>query len=305
MQNARTSSPSRELALVGLAALVFATSGPVAKLIGTIHPLAVASGRTGLAALGLMLWDGPRIVRVWRGATRSDVWKGLAAGVLLACHFAAYLWGLATTSLAAASALISLEPVAVLAVAALVQGLHPRATEVVGVIIATVGAGIVSSAAGDGDHRLVGDLLVVASVFLYGFYVAVAREVRPEMEGRPYAAFVYAIASLVILPVLPFVDGALRAPSARDSFAVLVLALFPTLVGHTLVQRAASRVRPAVLALVSPGETIGSIAIGAFMLRMPPSLREGIGIAVVLLGTTLAASAGHENEEMRADPGGS
>jgi drug/metabolite transporter (DMT)-like permease len=292
---AAPAAPWRELAYVAIAAAVFATSGPIAKVIGTVHPIGVACGRTGLAALGLLLVDGVAIVRAWRDAPAREWWRALLAGALLAAHFGAYLGGLATTSLAAASALVSIEPIAVLAVAALVHGLHPRPAELVGVALATVGAFVVGSAAGHGDHRLSGDLLVVASVFLYGFYVAAARGVSPAIPSRAYAAFVYGAASLVLVPVIALLPEAQRWPSLGDSMRVVVLAVFPTLIGHTLIQRGASRVRPAVLALVSPGETVGSIAIGACMLHMPPSGREWAGVAVVLAGTTLAAvgSRGH------------
>jgi drug/metabolite transporter (DMT)-like permease len=236
-----------------------------------------------------LLVDGAAIRRAWRAAPRGEWTRASFAGALLAAHFGAYLGGLATTSLAAASALVSIEPVAVLAVASLVHGLTPRALELVGVALATIGAFVVGSAAGQGEHQLAGDLLVVASVALYGFYVATARGVSPAIPSRAYAAFVYGAASLCLLPVIAFLPAAHRMPSVGDALRVLGLAIFPTLIGHTLVQRGASRVRPAVLALVSPGETIGSIAIGMCMLHMIPSRREWAGIAVVLAGTTLAA----------------
>ena len=289
LENAR--ARAADLASVAVAAIVFAMSGPVAKVIDTVHPLGVACGRTGLAALALLIVDGAAIVRAWREAPRREWLRAFAAGVLLALHFAGYLGGLATTSLAAASALVSLEPVAVVTVAAVVQRIHPRPAELVGVAVATLGAFVVGSAAGHGEHRIFGDLLVVASVFLYGFYVAVARGVSPAIPARAYASFVYATSSLVLVPVVALVPEAHRVPSPGDAVRVLVLAIFPTLVGHTLIQRAASRVRPAVLALVSPGETVGAIAIGACMLHMPPSPLEWAGIAIVLLGTTLVARA--------------
>ncbi len=278
-----------DLGAVAVAAVVFATSGPVAKVIDSVHPLSVACGRTGLAALALFLVDGPAIARAWRVAPRAEWGRAIAAGILLAAHFAAYLGGLATTSLAAASALVSLEPVAVVTIAAVVQRIHPSSSELLGVLVATVGAIVVGSAAGHGEHTIFGDVLVVAAVFLYGFYVAVARGVSPVIPARAYASFVYATACAVLLPVIAVLPAAHRIPSRGDVVRVVALAIFPTLVGHTLIQRAASRVRPAVLALVSPGETVGSILIGACMLHMPPSPLEWAGIMVVLLGTTLVA----------------
>jgi drug/metabolite transporter (DMT)-like permease len=281
--------PLREFAYVAGAAVIFATSGPVAKGITSVQPIAVACARTGLAALALLLLDGASIVRAWREAPRSVVRRALVAGLLLAAHFAAYLVGLANTSLAAASALVAIEPIAVLAVASIAQGLHPRPGELVGVLVATLGAFVVGSAAGVGEHRLDGDLLVVLAVFLYGLYVAVARGVGAAVPSRAYAAFVYGTASLALAPIFAFSAAAHELPSSGDALRVLALALLPTLVGHTIVQRAASRVRPSVLALVSPGESVGSITLGACMLHVWPSPREWVGIAVVLAGTTFAA----------------
>jgi drug/metabolite transporter (DMT)-like permease len=43
-----------------------------------------------------------------------------------------------------------------------------------------------------------------------------------------------------------------------------------------------------VVALVSPGETIGSLAIGAALLRTRPSAVELAGTAVILVGSALA-----------------
>ena len=72
--------------------------------------------------------------------------------------------------------------------------------------------------------------------------------------------------------------------------AVLALGLVPTLIGHTLVQRVARRAPPVLVALVSPGETVGSLAIGALLMGAPPTVREALGCALVLAGSALAVT---------------
>jgi drug/metabolite transporter (DMT)-like permease len=62
----------------------------------------------------------------------------------------------------------------------------------------------------------------------------------------------------------------------------------PTLVGHTLVQRASRTASPSLVALVSPGETLGSLAIGAVALRAWPTPVEAAGAALILGGATMA-----------------
>ena len=76
----------------------------------------------------------------------------------------------------------------------------------------------------------------------------------------------------------------------------LALALVPTLIGHSLVQVAARFARPGLVALVSPGETVGSLAIGAALMHTFPSSRELLGTAVVLSGTLIAVIAGARDE---------
>src|SRR6185437_8620506 len=117
---------------------------------------------------------------------------------------------------------------------------------------------------------------------------AAARGLRDALPATPYAAAVYGTSALVLLPfAIPLLIGS-SVPPLRSSLAVLGLAFVPTLIGHTLVQRAARWAPPALVALVCPGETLGAIAIGAIAMGSPPTLREGAGAAIVLTGATIA-----------------
>lgn len=278
----------KTIALIGLASLAFATSGPLGKVAASLPAIAVASLRTGLAAIVLVLVDVRGFVAAVKGLDGRQRRGVFVAGALLGGHLALFLAGLASTSLAAAVSLVSLEPLAVVLAAFVAFRLRPTRLELVGLLVATLGAFVVASAAGAGDHRLAGDLLVLVAVMLFGAYVAAARGLRDALPATPYAAAVYGTSALVLLPAaVPLLLRA-PAPSFEASAAVLGLALIPTLVGHTIVQRAAREAPPALVALVCPGETLGAIAIGAAFMRTSPSLREGIGAAIVLAGATIA-----------------
>jgi drug/metabolite transporter (DMT)-like permease len=210
------------------------------------------------------------------------------AGLLLAAHFALFLEGLSTTSFPAAVALVSLEPLSVVLVAWVVFRLRPTRREGLGILVATVGALVVSSGAGQGEHRLLGDVLVALAVVVFGGYVAVARGLRKAMPGLPYAAGVYGVASLALLPFALVLSSGSVLPPPGTWVAVLLLGLVPTLVGHTLLQLASRTISPSLVALVSPGETVGSLAIGAVALHEWPTGREGLGALLVILGATIA-----------------
>jgi drug/metabolite transporter (DMT)-like permease len=279
---------SRDSLLVFLAALAFSTASPLAKLVTGLSPVAVAAGRCAVASLAILILRGPETLAAVRGLKKR--WPLAGAGALLAAHFGFYLAGLATTSLPAAVALVSLEPLAVVLAAWIAFRLRPARRELTGVLVATAGAVVVASGAGSGEHRITGDLLVLVAVALYGAYVAAARGLRETMPVLPYAGAVYGVAALMLLPIALRASRGFDGPSARDWGAVIALGLLPTLVGHTLVQRAARTAPPAIVALVPPGETIGSILLGAALLHTWPSIREWGGTALVLAGAVVAMS---------------
>jgi drug/metabolite transporter (DMT)-like permease len=280
--------PPSELLLLGAAALAFATASPIAKSIEGLSFATIAAGRCGVSAVALVA---VAPVATWAALRALDARRRVAlvgAGLLLAAHFALFLGGLLATSLPAAAALVSLEPLSVVVAAWIAFGVRPGRREQLGIAIATVGAVVVSRGAGQGEHRLLGDLLVLGAVVLFGAYVAFARGLREAMPTLPYAASVYAVATLALLPLAVLVDARGTAP-ASAWLGVVALGLVPTLVGHTLLQRGARHLPPSLVALVSPGETVGSILIGAAMSRAPTPV-EWAGAALVVLGTCVAVT---------------
>jgi drug/metabolite transporter (DMT)-like permease len=280
--------PLANAAIVVVASLAFATSSPLARVATGLSPIGVAAGRVAVASVAIFVAMPVACVKALAALSRRQLLALVLAGVVLAAHFALFLVGLRTTSFPAAVALVSLEPLTVVLSAWAAFGLRPTRVEAAGILLATVGALVVSRGAGQGEHRLLGDLLVVGAVVLYGVYVSVARGLREAMPGLPYAGCVYGIATLALLPFALRLDAGHLPPPAGTLAAVVALGLVPTLIGHTVVQLASRRVSPTVVALVSPGETLGSLVIGMVALGAFPSTLEATGAALVLAGATLA-----------------
>lgn len=267
-----------------LASIAFATSGPLARLARPEHPLFVALGRVVIAAAILLLLNA-RVLLTRRVFPLPVV----IGGALLAAHFTCFLWGVDATSLPAAIALVSLEPLSVVVWAFLLHRDRPSRGEALGVLVATAGGVIVSRGAGVGEHRLLGDVLVLIAVALYGLYVAVVRQVRDALPATAAAALVYLAAAitLTIAVVLAPIHVIWPVPQ-RAALAIVGLALIPTLLGHTMIQSASRVLSPSVVALVSPGESVLGIALAAAMLGARPTLIEAIGAIVIVAGATIA-----------------
>jgi drug/metabolite transporter (DMT)-like permease len=280
---------SRELALVALAACAFATASPIAKSIGGLSFAGIGAGRCAVAAVALLAISP---VVTWKAVRALDTRRRLAlvgAGLLLGAHFGLFLAGLHATSLPAAAALVALEPIAVVVAAWMAFGVRPRRREMAGIAIATLGAAVVSGGAGQGEHRLLGDALVLAAVVIFGAYVAFARGLRDALPTTPYAACVYTVATVALAPLVLVFDARASGIPASTWVGVAALGLVPTLIGHTLVQRAARHVSPSLVALASPGETVGAILIGAAMGHMPTPI-EWTGAAIIVAGAVVTVT---------------
>jgi drug/metabolite transporter (DMT)-like permease len=280
--------PTRAVLIVVGASTAFAMSSPIARLASPAHPLLIAAGRLVVASLILGLADAPGLIRSWKRLSRRQLGVTLFAGLLLAAHFALFQWGLVTTSLPAAVSLVSLEPLAVIVVASVVFGIFPRRAEQIGILTATVGAVVLGSQADKGEHRVLGDLCIVGSVVIYGGYVACARGLRDALPARHYTPIVYGAAAIVTMAALPFVhdtgDATLHGLAMKSWGYIVLLGLIPTAVGHTLVQLGARTLSPSVIALVSPGETLGSLLLLALAFGAHLSGIEAIGALAILAG---------------------
>jgi drug/metabolite transporter (DMT)-like permease len=278
------------MAFVALASASFAVSSPIARFARPAHPLFVAFGRVALASFVLFALDAVGVWKYWRDMTNATRWHILMCGVLLGMHFALFQAGLDATSLPAAVSLVSLEPVGVVFAALLFFREVPSRREKVGVVLATMGAAVIAFAAGTGEHKLIGDLLVLGSVALFGFYVAAARAIRNALPPQHAGSMIYAVAALTILIVLPYAgafSNVMELPQ-RSFLAIAGIALIPTIIGHTSVQAAARTLPPAIVSLVSPGETLGGLLVAALFMHEIPKPQECVGAALILCGVLFA-----------------
>lgn len=280
----------RAIAFVALASASFAVSSPIARLARPAHPLFVAFGRVALASLVLFALDIAGVWRYWREITNATRLRIFLCGVLLGAHFALFQAGLNATSLPAAVSLVSLEPVGVVFAAYLFFRESPSRREQMGVVLATLGAAVIAFAAGTGEHKLVGDLLVLGSVALFGFYVAAARAIRNALPPQHAGSMIYAVAAWTILLVLPFFGAFSNVTELppRSFLAIAGIAFIPTVIGHTSVQAAARTLPPAIVSLVSPGETLGGLLVAAVFLHEIPKPQECVGAGLILSGVLFA-----------------
>lgn len=270
--------------LLGVGVFTFSWAAILIKL-SDAPPLAIAAYRMGIASAVLAPAVIARRERIFISLGKKDLLLSLVSGSFLGVHFALWITSLSYTSVASSVILVTLNPifVALLAHILIKEKIGPRLT----VCIAAAVAGALFMAASDWRSEagsLYGDILALLGSLMMSGNLIIGREVRQRLDLLPYIFITYTTAALVLL-AMGLAAGATFFPFSATTYALFaLLALGPTLVGHTSVNWALKYLPAAVLALVILGEPVGATTIAYFLLHEVPTAGRLAGGALVLAG---------------------
>ncbi len=232
-----------------------------------------------------------------RRLSGREVRLSLAAGGLLALHFAAWVPSVSFTSVASSVALVSTMPVwsAVLdrrrgdAVPARAWGGIVLA---VGGVVVLTGVDVSVSA-----RALFGDLLALAGGVFAALYVHAGAEVRRTVTTSIYVSVCYAVAAAVLLVICLVAGQELVGYPASTWLALLAITAGPQLLGHTVVNRVLATTGPTVVSIMILLEVVGATILAWVLFDEAPPLLAYPAAAMILAGVAavvLARSAAPE-----------
>lgn len=249
-----------------------------------LHPLWVNALRLCLTLLIL----GP-IVLLNRGrrqallhVTRAGFWLSALSGTLLALHFTAWALALQNTDVFAASAIWGTYLLMTAALSA--RLLHERTSggAVVGMVIAT--AGVVVCNVGGGMGKLGGNLLALLAALLQALYTLCGRKARETMDTNTYTSIVYTFTFLwmVVFALVPGIP--LTGLSRLNVLWALGLAVFCTLLGHTMLNVSLKYFKAPFVSAVMLVTVVTAPLVVLLFLGDVPSVQTFIGGCIILAG---------------------
>jgi drug/metabolite transporter (DMT)-like permease len=248
---------------------------------------------------------------------RSELLLGLLSGLFLAIHFATWISSLAYTTVASSVVLVSTGPlwVALLSPILLKEKLSRAAF--LGLGLTLIGGAVIGlSDACSWDRGLScpylaeffhgramwGNFLALAGAWAVTGYLIIGRRLRSTLSLIPYIFIVYSIAALVLVVVM-FSSGETPLGYQPMTYVwLLLLALLPQLIGHSIYNWALRYLPAAFVAVTTLGEPIGSVILAYFILQEKPALSVLFGGILILVGIYLASThSGKSNNILQVD----
>ncbi|HOX43569.1 MAG TPA: DMT family transporter [Myxococcota bacterium] len=260
--------------------LAASQSGNIIRL-GDAHPAVIAFYRLALAGLVMAALAGARL-RQLASLTRAERLMLLLAGAALAGHLVLWIAAVQRTTVANAALFFSVNPLLTAVGAHLLFG--ERVGRWLGLAIALGLGGI--AILGYADLRLegddwLGDLLSLACAVFFAAYFLLGKRLRGRLDNRAYVAGVYLVAALSSLAALLALGQPLTGYSPRTWLCFGLMALVPTLLGHTLLNHALRYLDASFVSAATLSEPALAGLVAYFAWGEGVSAAAGLGYALI------------------------
>ena len=291
----------RTLLLMAVGVVAVSMSGPLMAAM-VVPPLAIAFWRNALATVLLA----PSALSTRRPELTSLGSRPLAlvalAGLALAVHFATWVTSLTLTSVASATALVSLQLAWVVAWQ-LLRGERFGVGVVAGLVLAFAGVLVVSGVDLTLSLRaLAGDGLALVGGLTAAAYMIVGSRARQTMSTTTYTFVCYGTCS-VALAVAALVAGQDLAGYDGGQWLLLVaVTLTAQLLGHSVFNHLLATTSPVLVSLAILLEVPGAALLAAWWLDQQPPAAALVGLGVILAGMSLVILSNRAPVEAVVEP---
>lgn len=285
MQEGRTKVVAESLMLVMAVAAM--ASSVIFIRFSRLGPGEISGWRMALGAICFL----PFVRRdQWNQLTRGAWIRALCAGILLGGHFVTWVSGARATAAANATLLVNLVPLVLPFLLMPVAGEKVRPRDWGGTLLGFGGVLVLVGANLGADGTWRGDLVCLGAMVLLACYMALGRKAASLFPATaPWLVPVFAVASLTSFASELFLGGSLRLPPAEEWKWILLIVLFPTLLGHGLVARALRYWRGQVVGVATGGQFLFAGIYGWLAFGEVPGPWFPLGAALIVAGTRVVA----------------
>jgi len=270
-------------------------------------PFLIAAYRLALSCailLPYLVWTGG--LSEIRNFSRNEVGLIILSGVALSFHFGLWIVSLSLTLVSTSVILVTSHPIFVAGVSHFLLKEKVKKLAAVGIVIAFSGVAVISiSDYRTGTGTLLGDLMAFVGGICAGIYFLSGRIARQKLSVAPYAFSVYGLSSVILFGAAAIAGDQLLVSDSRELTLFLLMAIVPTIFGHTMFNYALKKVPAHIVSTSVLGEPVGASLLAYLLLPGEvPGVWIVLGGALVVGGLYIVLTRGFEGvkAEPQADP---
>ncbi|WP_432666105.1 DMT family transporter [Wukongibacter baidiensis] len=209
----------------------------------------------------------------------------VVSGIFLALHFATWIESLKYTSVASSTVLVNTHPVFIVLGSFIILKERISRNTLISIAIALTGSIIIST--GDstlGSNILYGDMLAILGAFFVAGYMLIGRIVRQRLSLTAYTFIVYTSSTITLILFSIFTKTSLYPYSLQEMLRFLMLAIFCTILGHSIFNWALEYLKPTYISTAVLGEPVFASIWAIVFFKEIPTAWQLVGSLVIIFG---------------------
>ena len=212
----------------------------------------------------------------------------LIAGVFLGWHFFFWIESLNHTTIASSVVLVTTQPVFVAIIARLILEEKIGLRGIIAIFMAIAGTILIAGFdLGLKRDYFWGDMLALAGAVMAAIYMFIGRIVRTKISVFPYIFTVYSTAAVALGVILLFKGDFKTSYPSMDYLFFLLLAVGPTLIGHSIYNYILKHIKAHKVSLSIVGEPVLASIWAIFIFTEYPSIGTIAGGIIILSALVL------------------
>ena len=221
----------------------------------------------------------------FRQADRKSFFLSILSGLFLAAHFVLWFESLAHTTVASSTTIVCTEVIWVALGFCLFLKGKLSVKAVAAIAVAFGGSVLIAwSDSGTGGSHLYGDILALLAAVAVAVYTLLGRVVREKLSTTVYTYIVYAACLACLLVTCLAQGSSMLAFGIRPILVGLLLAVFSTILGHSIFSWCLKYFSPAFVSASKLCEPVVAAVLAGFLFGEVPGWLQIAGGVLILGG---------------------
>lgn len=291
-------TPQKAYSLL-LIAIASISLSPILTRYASAPSLSISAFRLLFATLLTYVIGSKAIRSGLRNIDKKNIPWMILSGIALALHFWSWIESLRFTSIASSTLLVCTHPLIVLPASIFLFQEKLTLKKGLGLILTLMGTYLLSGLTGVSSlsSGLYGNVLALIGALFVGIYLIIGKKIRPTVDNDTYTFVVYAVATLLLWLLQTSSKIDITTFQARDYLIFILLAIFPTLLGHTLFNKVLSTLSATTVSLATLGEPILASIYALVLFQESISAVQWMAGCLILIGITLSELPGRHKKK--------
>lgn len=199
----------------------------------------------------------------------------ISSGIMLTLHFSFWFQSLRLTTVSAATVLANTHPIFILVLGLIFLKEKVKSRAIIWILVAMLGTVFLTVFDAKGfafDFSNKGNLYALLAALFFSVYLIIGRYVRKFLSMTYYTFIVYLVAFILFFLYSSMISVPLGPFPVEEYFLFVALAIFPTLLGHSLFNWSLKYVQTASISIIMLLEPVVATILALVILKEVPSI---------------------------------